>query len=90
MTRPNRYLEVTFRSGKPQAAYLTLDRQPGDTAAKSQPKHDGYVVDFAEDGRVIGVEITAPSRFSVAGINALLAELGQPPLSPQDAHPLAA
>jgi hypothetical protein len=90
MNSPKRYLEVTFRSGKAQAAYLSLERRPGDVTARSQPKGDGYVVDFAKDGRVIGVEITAPSSFSVTTINALLAELGQAPLTAQEVQPLAA
>jgi hypothetical protein len=90
MNRQQRYLEVTFRHGKPQAAYLSLNRRPGDNAARSEPRDDGYVVDFAADGRAIGVEITAPSRFSVVGVNAILASIGEEPISPGDAAPLAA
>jgi uncharacterized protein YuzE len=85
-----RYLEITFTNGKPLAAYFSLNRRPGDHAARSEPRADGYIVDYSADGRVIGIEITAPSRFSVAGINALLAELSMPPISAAEAGPLAA
>lgn len=82
----HRFLEVTFRDGKPLAAYLYLERRKGDTAARSEPRGNGYVVDFASDGRAI----TAPAHFTLAGLNALLAELRQPPVSADEARPLAA
>jgi hypothetical protein len=86
----NRFLEVTFRTGKPLAAYLSLDRRPEDASTASKPLGEGFVADFAADGRLIGIEITAPSRFSLERLNALLAQFGQPPLSADDAAPLAA
>jgi uncharacterized protein YuzE len=86
----HRHLEVTFRNGKAQAAYLYLNRRSGDAAARTMPHDDGYVVDFASDGRVIGVEITAPSRFSVASLNALLQSLGEAPVTATETSPLAA
>ena len=54
MSKP--YLEVTYRKGKPFAAYLYLDRRPGDSAVRSQRRED-FVVDYAKDGRPIGVEL---------------------------------
>src|SRR5205809_1080063 len=75
-TMTGRYLEITFRNGKPLAAYLSLNRRPSDRSARTSARENGLVVDYAEDGRVIGVEITSPSRFSVDGLNALLSELG--------------
>lgn len=86
----HRYLEITFRDGRPMAAYLYLNRRGGDSAARSEPRPGGYVLDFAADGRVIGVEITSPSQFSVAGLNAVLASVGVPAISAADAGPLAA
>jgi hypothetical protein len=86
----HRYLEITFRDGRPLAAYFYLNRRAGDRSTRSEPRADGYVLDFAADGRVIGVEITSPTRFSVAGLNAVLASVGETAISAADAGPLAA
>ncbi len=85
-----RYLEVTFRRGKPLAAYLYLQRRPGDTSARTDKREAGLVVDFAADGRAIGVEITAPSLVGLSSLNAVLASLHEAPLTPDDVRPLAA
>jgi hypothetical protein len=50
----------------------------------------GLVVDFADDGRAIGIEITAPAKLSLAGLNAALRELGQPPATAADLAPVLA
>ena len=81
---------MTFRHGTAQAAYLSLHHRQGDVAARSQPMGDGYVVDYAADGRMIGIEITSPTSFSAQTFNALLTKLGQLPLSVQEVRPLAA
>jgi hypothetical protein len=44
------YLEVTYRKGKPLAAYWYLPRKPGDFAARTVPSGSGLNLDFAEDG----------------------------------------
>jgi hypothetical protein len=55
------YLEVTYRKGKPLAAYLYLPRRTGDVSARVEPRGDGYLVDWAVDGRPIGIEMPSPS-----------------------------
>ncbi|MBK9129818.1 MAG: DUF2283 domain-containing protein [Phycisphaerales bacterium] len=55
------YLEVTFRKGRPLAAYCYLPRQDGDRTVPTD-EVGGLVVDFATDGRPIGIEITTPAR----------------------------
>ena len=55
-----RYLEVTFRKGKPLAAYLYLPREPGAKSARTELMGSGLLVDYQADGRPIGLEITAP------------------------------
>jgi len=42
----HRYLEITYRSGKPLAAYLYLPRQPGDQSVRVEPHGHGYLVDW--------------------------------------------
>ncbi len=85
-----RYLEVTYRNGRPLAAYLAMPRLPGERAAGTRPLEHGLVADFASDGRLIGIEITDPATATLPVLNAALAALGQPPLGPADAARLAA
>ena len=48
------------------------------------------VVDYAADGRPIGVEITAPEAVTLDRINALLEAIGQVPLPEHEFRPLTA
>jgi uncharacterized protein YuzE len=89
MTR-QRYLEVTFRNGKPLAAYLYLPRQPGDASARTVPQGEGLLIDFAADGRAIGIEITAPTGVSLESLNRVLATVNQDPVTIEELRPLAA
>lgn len=85
-----RYLEITYRHGRPLAAYLYLPRLSEGRSHRSAPAASGVVVDFGPDDRPIGIEITAPGRVSLEGLNDVLRDLGQPPLEPADLAPLLA
>ena len=74
------YLEVTYRQGRPLAAYLYLPRRPGKKSYRTKRAEPGLVIDFARGGQPIGIEITDPSRITAAVLNRLLRELGVPPL----------
>lgn len=84
------YLEVTFRQGRPLAAYLYLARQAGDRTAHSEKIDDVLVVDRTTDGRPIGIEIIDPGMVTMNGLNDLLKQLNQPPLQQADLAPLHA
>jgi uncharacterized protein YuzE len=84
------YLEVTFRRGKPLAAYYYLRRQPGQKSFKTRRVEPGMVIDFDRKGRPIGIEITTPSKLALTSINRILRELGLPPLRRSDLRPLLA
>lgn len=86
----HRYLEVTFRNGKPLAAYLYLPRNPGDASVRTVSQGEGLLIDFAADGRAIGIEITAPSRVSLETLNRALATVNQAPATADELSPLAA
>ena len=86
----HRYLEVTFRKGKPFAAYLYLPRPAGVKAARTTDGGHGLRVDFDAQGTPIGVEITSPSLVSVAQLNELLVPLGVTRVEPEEWAPLAA
>ena len=55
------YLEVTFRHGRPIAAYYYLPRGADQRSARSRRVEPGLVIDFAADGQAIGIEITTPT-----------------------------
>jgi len=84
------YLEVTFRRGRPLAAYYYLPRRDGDSSVRTERASGGLVVDFAADGRPIGIEITAPTQLVLGQLNALLQKLGHGPVAREDLAPLAA
>ncbi len=84
------YLEVTFRHGRAIASYLYLQRASEDRSVRSRRVEPGLVIDFAANGRPIGIEITSPDKLSLAVINGVLEELNLPPLLPADLAPLAA
>ena len=86
-----RSLQVTYRKGRPFAAYLHLTHETGEKSAKTVPSADGsLVVDYAQNGKPIGVEITAPSAVPLVRLNRLLADLGETPLSEHDYVPVRA
>jgi uncharacterized protein YuzE len=84
------YLEVTYRKGKPLAAYLYLPRQLEDRSARCEKVGEDLVIDFTADGRPIGLEIVNPTAVTLAEINAVLERLQQPPMAAGDLAPLAA
>ena len=84
------YLEVTFRKGKPLAAYLYLPRQTGDRALHSELVDDVMVVDRAADNRPIGIELIDPAAVTMERLNHLLRELNQPTVQQSDLTPLYA
>jgi hypothetical protein len=85
-----RYLEVTFRQGRPLAAYLYLPRATGVKSSRTTEGAAGVLVDFAASGTPIGLEITAPTQVTVAQINAVLPQLGLTPMAPEELAPLTA
>jgi len=84
------YLEVTFRHGRPLAAYFYLPRKLRQRSHRSVRVEPGLVIDFARDGQPLGIEITAPSRLSVAALNRVLKRLGQVSVTRADLAPLRA
>lgn len=84
------YLEVTFRHGRPLAAYLYLPRRPGERSHRTSRVEPGLIIDFNRDRKPIGVEITAPTKVSLAAMNRLLRGLGMPVLTRDDLAPLRA
>ncbi len=83
------YLEITYRHGKPLAAYLYLERRPDDVAARTEKVGEGLLLDRSENGRPIGIEIASPRGASLEALNRVLDSLHLAPISSEDLAPLA-
>ena len=84
------YLEVTFRHGRPMAAYLYLPRGIGEKSYRTSKAAPGMVIDFGPSGNPIGIEITAPTKVTVEALNNVLGKLGLPPMKDNELAPLRA
>lgn len=84
------YLEVTYRHGRPLAAYFYLPRRAGEKSVRTRRVAPGLILDVAADGRPIGIEITAPTRLRVTALNRVLRAFGLAPLTRADLAPLRA
>ena len=86
----NVWLEVTYRRGRPLAAYLYLPRRAGDKSHRTSRLEPGLVVDFNRRGEPIGIEITAPGKLTLSALNKVLRGLGQAVITRADLAPLRA
>jgi hypothetical protein len=84
------YLEVTFRRGRPIAAYYYLPRRSGQKSYRTVRVEPGMVIDLGRNGRPIGIEITAPALVSQAILNGVLKGYGLPTVKRTDLAPLRA
>ena len=84
------YLEVTFRHGRPIAAYYYLPRATNQKSVRTRRVEPGLVIDYTAEGQAIGIEITAPGKVSLSDLNAILRELGHSPASEADLAPVLA
>ena len=82
-----RYVEITFRKGKPLAAYVYLPRRVGVKSARTVEAAPGILVDYAASGEPIGLEITAPAHVTAAQVNVVLAMLGLEAMAPEELTP---
>jgi hypothetical protein len=86
----DRYLEITFRKGKPLAAYLYLSRAAGVKSLRTEPRGAGLLVDFGPEDQPIGLEMTAPGQTTAHQINEVLHSLDLSPMAEDELSPLEA
>ena len=86
----DRYLEVTYRNGRALAAYFYLPQRGNQKSVRTRQAEGGLVIDFAANGKPIGIEITAPEQLKLATLNRVLKELGCTPVRRADLAPLRA
>lgn len=53
-------LQVTYRKGKPFAAYLYLAK-PGQKSTRTETISEDLVIDYGKDDTPLGIEIVSPS-----------------------------
>jgi len=72
------------------AAYYYLPRRPKDKSHRTRRVEPGLVIDFARDGRPIGIEIVTLDKVTLTLFNRVLRELGFPPLKRAGLAPMVA
>jgi len=82
-----RYLETTYRNGRPFSAYYYLPRVGNETVAVSRLSGN-LVIDFAADGRPIGIEMPGVVDTTAAELRVALAAAGMPQAAEDELRPL--
>ena len=86
----DRYLEVTFRNGKPFAAYLYLPRGSDVHSVRSEEAEHGMVIDYGSHDRPIGIELTTPELVTADRLNQVLVRFHMSPMREEELAPLSA
>jgi hypothetical protein len=86
MSRPS--IEITYRAGKMIAAYISLGGASSARCSSTREMAPGMVIDFARDGRAIGLELALPKSATLVGVNRVLRSVGAAPLRRTDFAPL--
>ncbi len=84
------FLEITFRHGRPFAAYFYLPRRANEKSYRTRMAEPGLVIDFNRAGRAIGIEITAPAELTLSQFNRVLRDVGAAPIKRAELAPLLA
>ena len=90
MLAEDRYLVVTYRHGKAMAAYLHFPDMQSERAARTRKMGPDLVVDFAADGRPIGLEIISPATVTLQDVNEVLRSLNKEAMPEEELAPLKA
>jgi len=69
-------IQMTYRKGKPFAAYIDLGRRSGEPSVRSHSVTPEIIADFASDDRVLGLEIISPDSVTAEQILDAFDQLG--------------
>lgn len=83
-------IQVTYRRGKPFAAYIHLGRKPGEESVRSEEVAPELIADYGADGRVLGVEVVSPGATTVDEIFEVFDKLDLVRPTADDLSPLVA
>ena len=64
-------LQITYRKGKPFAAYIYLSRQNGQKSVRTEVISEDLLIDYAQDETPLGIEIVSPEMVSIDEIQAV-------------------
>ncbi len=84
------FLEITYRHGKPFAAYLRLPRRRRAKVSRTAELRPGILVDFDSKGTPMGVEIVHPSSTAPEIVLEVLAEVHAAAVDAKELAPLRA
>lgn len=83
-------LQITYRKGKPFAAYIYLAHAPGAKSARTEQVTPEVLIDYAEDGTPLGIEVVSPGSVSKEEVAAAFGRLGMELPSAVELAPLLA
>ena len=83
-------LQVTYRKGKPFAAYIYLAHAPGTKSARTEQIGPELLIDYAADGSPLGIEIVSPGYVSEDEVLTIFDRLGLDRPSAAELAPLRA
>jgi len=83
-------VQVTYRRGRPFAAYIYLARRPGEKTARTEEVSADLLVDYSADGRALGIEVITPEAVEIQDILEVFDRLGLGRPSEEELEPLRA
>lgn len=83
-------VQVTYRKGRPFAAYIYFQRKPGQKSVRTERVSRGVLIDYAADGTPRGIEVVSPGHVSLDEINEAFDRIGLQRPEPRDLEPLKA
>ena len=69
-------LQITYRKGKPFAAYIYLSRQKGQKSVRTEAISEDLLIDYDLSETPLGIEIVSPGMVSMDEIQAVFDRLG--------------
>lgn len=88
MFKSRRHTQVSYRQGRPIAAYVYLKGWPGHKSVRTEEIDSGLVIDFSPSNEPLGLEIINPATVSIESINETLRKFGERPLDPGEVEAL--
>ena len=83
-------LQITYRKGKPFAAYIYLSHRGGQKSVRTEAITEDLLIDYAQDGTPLGIEIVSPGFVSIEEIQGVFDRLGLSRVEPVELEPLNA
>lgn len=81
-------LTISYRDGRPYAAYLSLTRSAPRKVHRTREFESEILVDFARDGQPLGIEMLDPRHATRTRLNRIMKKLRLPPLEREAVRPL--